>query len=241
MKVTAKIERSIHSLQDGVAFRYQQLNIEQTEYVAATKALERLIRKGSVKRVSKGLFYKPRKSAFGLLGPGEKEILKHYLFQDGKRIAYVTGLSLYNRLGLTSQIPGTIKVASRAKRITTKIGSIAVKPIKSYVDVTDENFYLLEILDAIKDFKKIPDLNKRSAITILRNKIDTLQEKDLARIINYALNYPPRVKAFLGAILESTGKSNDTSSLKKSLNPLSTYHLGIKEDLLPTAPLWNIT
>ncbi|MFP4471320.1 MAG: DUF6088 family protein [Bacteroidales bacterium] len=240
MKVAEKIERKIKRMKEGKSFNYQQLGIDQREYSAAAKAIERLIKKGIVKRVNTGVFYKPKQSAFGELRPVEDELLKPYLFQDGKRIAYITGGSLYNRMGLTTQVPQTIKVASKVKRVTTKIGKTPVKPVKSYVDVTNENFYLLEILDALKDFKTISDLDKKSAITLLKNKIGTLSDNDRSKMIRYAMKYPPRATALLGAILELSNKNNGLESLKTKLNPLTTYKLGIKEEILPTAPNWNI-
>lgn len=240
MKVTEKIEQRINRMQVGTTFKYQQLGIDQSDYGAAAKAMERFIKKGMIKRVSTGVFYKPKQSAFGELKPREDELLKPYLFQDGKRIAYITGGSLYNRMGLTTQVSKTIKVASKVKRVTTKIGKTQVKPVKSYVDVTNENYYLLEILDALKDFKVIPDLDKKSAIALLKNKINKLSKNDQSKIIRYALKYPPRVIALLGAILELSKKKDGLESLRTNLNPLTTYNLGIKKETLPTAPEWNI-
>ena len=240
MKVAEKVERKINGMKEGTTFKYQQLGITQSEYSAATKAIGRLIKKGIIKRVSTGVFYKPKRSAFGELRPREEELLKPYLFQDGKRIAYITGGALYNRMGLTTQVPKTIKVASKIKRVTTKIGKTQVKPVKSYVDVTNENYYLLEILDAIKDFKTIPDLDKKAAITLLKKKISTLSDNDRSKMIRCALKYPPRTIALLGAILELSKEKNGLEGLKKSLNPLTTYKLGIQIDTLPTGPKWNI-
>ena len=167
MKVAQKIEKQISKIKEGTTFTYQQLSIEQSEYSAATKAIERFIEKGIIKRVSTGIFYKPKQTIFGELKPNEEELLKSYLYQNNKRIAYITGTSLYNRMGLTTQVSKSIKIASRDKRITVSIGNIKGVPVKSYVDVTDKNFYLLEILDALKDFKKIPDLDTSSAIKII--------------------------------------------------------------------------
>lgn len=143
-------------------------------------------------------------------------------------------------MGLTTQVPKTIKVASKVKRVTTKIGITQVKPVKSYVDVTNDNYYLLEILDALKDFKIIADLDKKSAITLLKNKISQLSENDRLRMIRYALKYPPRATALLGAIMELLEIKSSLESLKTNLNPLTTYKLGIKKETLPTAPNWNI-
>lgn len=240
MKVTEKIEKKINRMQEGTTFNYQQLNIAPNEYSAATKAIERLIERKVIKRVSTGLFYKPKKTAFGELRPREEELIKPYLFVNNKRIAYITGIALYNRMGLTTQIPKIIKVASRSKRITISSGSIQAKPAKSYVDVTNDNYYILEVLDVLKDFTKIPDLDKKMVIKILLNKLSELSKKDIIRMIKYDLQYPPRTRAFLGALLSELNLKKETNILKQSLNPLTIYELGINEKLLPTAPKWFI-
>jgi predicted transcriptional regulator of viral defense system len=240
MKVAQKIEKQIKKLKEGTTFKYQQLSIESNEYSAAAKAIERLIEKGIIKRVSTGVFYKPKQTIFGELKPNEEELLKPYLFQNNKRIAYITGVSLYNRMGLTTQVPRNIKIASRDKRITVSVGNIKGSPVKSYVDVTDKNFYLLEILDVLKDFKKIPDLDKSSGIKIISNQLKKLNTKEIKQLIDCALSYPPRVKAFLGALLEQIDFSIKLKTLKKSLNPLSEYNYGINKKTLSTITNWNI-
>ena len=242
MKVAQKIENKIKTLKEGTTFKYQQLSIESNEYSAAAKAIERLIEKGIIKRVSTGVFYKPKQTIFGELKPNEEELLKPYLFQNNKRIAYITGVSLYNRMGLTTQVPRNIKIASRDKRITVSVGNIKGNPVKSYVDVTDKNFSLLETLDALKDFKKIPDLDKNSGIKIISNQLKKLNTKEIKQLIDYALSYPPRVRAFLGALLEQINFFIDSElkTLIKSLNPLSEYNYGIDKKILPTITNWNI-
>lgn len=239
MKVTLKIQKQISAIPQGATFTYEQLAIKPEEYVAAAKAIERLIAKGNIKRVSTGIFYKPRKTVFGELKPNEEELLNPYLFAKGKRIAYITGISLYNRMGLTTQIPKSIKIASRDKRIAVSRGNVKATPVKSYVDVTDKNFYLLELLDVLKDFKQIPDLDKISAIKIILKKLEELNPAETKSLIKCSLAYPPRVRSFLGALLESIDTSTDLAPLKKSLNPLSEYDYGI-ESILPTAENWDI-
>src|SRR5690606_28656170 len=112
---------------EGTTFKYQQLGITATEYSAAAKALERLIEKDLIKRITTGVFYKPKKSIFGELRPSETEIIKPYLYERGKRIAYITGTALYNNMGLTTQVPKNVKVASRCKRIYINSGIIKAK------------------------------------------------------------------------------------------------------------------
>lgn len=240
MNVAKKIEKKINCIPEGTTFKYQQLDIEPDEYSAAAKAIERLIARETIKRVSTGLFYKPKKTVFGELRPKEEELIKPYLFIHGKRIAYITGTALYNRMGLTTQVPKTIKVASKGMRISISAGSVQAKPVKSYIDVSDDNYKLLEILDVLKDFLKIPDLDKKMAIKYLLKKLKDLPEKDKPRIIKYALHYPPRARAFLGALLSKLKHNQDASALRQSLNPFTIYELDIKIELLSTITSWNI-
>jgi hypothetical protein len=240
MKVAQKIERIINEIAEGTSFGYKDLDIFPNEYATAAKAIERIVKKGLIKKLAKGKFYKPQQTIFGELKPSEEELLKPYLFEDGHRIAYISGVYLYNQMGLTTQIPVLIKVASQTKRIYINIGSIHARPIKSYAKVTDENYRMLGFLDAMKDFKNIPDLNIKSAVKIFLNQLSELKTKEISELINLAILYPPRVRAFLGALLDSLGNYNEINKLKESLNPLSKYELGISSNILKNAQEWNI-
>jgi len=241
MNVSDKIRKKVKKIPNGTTFTYKDLSIERSEFAAASKAVERLIRAGVFKRVSTGVFYKPEITVFGELRPTEEELLKSYLFDNGQRIAYITGVSLYNKMGLTTQVPSLIKIACKTKRITATIKGIIIKPVKSYVDVNNKNYHLLEVLDAIKDFKIIPDIDKKSALSTLKNMVISFSEKELGNLVKYSLLYPPRTRAMLGAILESLGEFKYLEKLKSSLNPFSSYKFGIKNSRLSTASKWSIS
>jgi hypothetical protein len=55
-----------------------------------------------------------------------------------------------------------------------------------------------------------------------------------------ALDYNPATRALLGAIVEQNFSSVPIASLKKSLNPLSKYKLGITDKVLPNKLNWFI-
>lgn len=240
MKVTEKIEKKLLKMPDGTTFKYQELGIDPQEYTAAAKALERMIKKGVISRASTGLFYKPKKTAFGMLRPNEGELLKPYLFSKGKRIAYITGNALYNRMGLTTQVPKTIKVASMNKRIATKIGSVQVKPVKSYVEVTDDNYSLLELLDVLKDFKKITDSDKEEALRFMLQKMKELSSTERQRLVQIAIKYPPSHRALTGALLNELNPKKPIEELKKGINPLTIYKFGISKKQLSNLEYWNL-
>lgn len=240
MKLTQNIRNKIKELPEGKTFGYADLGIAAEDYQTAAKVMERLQSKGIVKKISKGVFYKPKQTVFGELKPDYNEQLRTYLFENGKRIAYETGFSLYNRLGLTTQMAFRIKIASRSKRISINRGALKADAVKSYAEVTDRNYELLGFLDAFKDIKRIPDSNVKTSVKILSGKIKDLDEKQIVEMLKYAILYPPRVRALLGAILENANNTVNLQKLKESLNPLSSYELGLKESDLPTLKTWNI-
>lgn len=240
MSLASEIRTRINKFPEGKTFGYSDLLIAKEDYVTAAKALERLQKEGLIKKMSKGVFYKPKQTVFGELKPDYTEMLRPYLFEKGKRVAYETGYSLYNRLKLTIQVAFRIKIASRDRRISVNNGALKIDTVKSYVDVTDANYKLLELLDALKDIKHIPDASPNNSIVILSSLINKLNDKQIAEMIKYALSYPPRVKALLGAVLENINSQVSTSKLKQSLNPLTKFELGIKKSVLPTINNWNI-
>ena len=241
MPLATDIRMRIKNLPEGKTFGYNNLRIAREDYTTAAKALERLQKQGIIKKVSKGVFYKPEQTVFGELKPDYSELLRSYLFENGKRIAYETGTSLYNRMGLTTQLAFRIKIASRGKRININRGTLKADAVKSYAEVTDSNYETLGILDAFKDMKRIPDCSETQAVSRLSAIVKKLNDKQIASLIKYALLYPPRVRALVGAILENNDSNlRGLEKLKASINPLTIFKLGLKETELPNKSKWYI-
>jgi len=241
MNITTAIKNKVTRIDTGEVFTYDTLSIPQSEFSAAAKALSRMVANGVIKRYKNGMYYKPKQTVFGELKPREDELLKNYLFENDKQIAYVTGTRLYNQLGLTTQVSNVVRLASKDKEIKTKIGNLVIKPAKSYVSVTKKNVPLLQLLDVMKDFKNIPDMDKKLGIDFLKEKIDNLSDADKDKLTSFAKSYPPKVRALLGAILEALSLDQLSKSLKENINYLSSYEFGISEKTLPAIINWNIT
>ncbi|MFY0712624.1 hypothetical protein J1D01_03025 [Seonamhaeicola sp. NFXS20] len=241
MTLTAQIRKKIEQFSDGKTFGYQDLCIDKRDFVSAAKAMERLQKEGLIKKISKGQFYKPQKTVFGDLKPNYTELLRPYLFQNNQRIAYETGTSLYNKLGLTTQIPFTIKIASRGKKINVNRENLKIRSVKSYAEITEDNYQILGLLDAFKDVKEIPDCSVAQAIKRLSVLLKKQSNTQIDNLIEYALLYPPRARALLGAILENNAYPiRKLEKLKNSLNPLTSIKLDIEEKELPTKKDWYI-
>lgn len=241
MALATEIRKQISQFPVGKTFGYADLRISKSEYATAAKALERLQKEHLIKKLSKGVFYKPEQTIFGELKPDYAELLRSYLFENGKRVAYETGASLYNRLGLTSQMAFRIQIAIRSKRIYIDRGSLNASAVKSYAEVTDENYQVLGLLDAFKDIKIIQDSSTSQIVRRLSAIVKNLNADQIALLIKYALVYPPRARALVGAILENIGiKERGMDDLKDSLNPLTKIKISVKETDLPTKTNWYI-
>jgi predicted transcriptional regulator of viral defense system len=241
MKVTDKIVAKINRIDTGDVFGYDTLGLTSDEIIAGSKALSRLVDKGVIKRARKGYYYKPKVSVFGEQKPREDVLLSLYLFEKNKQVAYITGTRLYNRLGLTTQVPSSIRVASLDRQVKGKVGNVVIKPAKSYVKVTTDTIKYLELLDVIKDLNTIPDLQKSDGLVYLKKTIYNFETIELKKLITYGVAYPPKVRALLGAILEAMNVDTaNLSLLKKSINPSSSYDFGISPKMLSTVNSWNI-
>ena len=106
--------------------------------------------------------------------------------------------------------------------------------------ITSNSIPLLQILDSIKLIKQIPDTTVDKSIGILKKHITQLDEKGLSTIVKLSMKYPPRVKALLGAILESINNDKYIGELKQSLNPTSTYSIGLNDSTDINPNNWNI-
>ncbi|PRD48504.1 DUF6088 family protein [Sphingobacterium haloxyli] len=241
MSLSAQIRNIIKRLPNGKTFGYDDLRIPKERYTSAAKALERLQKEHLIKKVSKGVFYKPEKTVFGELEPDYNELLRPYLFENGKRVAYETGITLYNRLGLTTQMAFRTKIASRSKRINIDRKALKADAVKSYAEVSDSNYAILGLLDAFKDIKRIPDSSVSQTIWRLSIVLKELTPNQIESLIRYALLYPSRVRALVGAVLQNNRyQGKGLEKLKDSLNPLTIIKLDLEQSELPTKNNWYI-
>lgn len=240
MKVSEYIAYTLDRLPKGYVFTYSDFITEVNKKEAVIKALNRMVVSGKIAKLSKGKYYKPENTPFGNLQPKQAQIVKDLLEDNGRITGYLTGYSIYNQLGLTTQVSNTIQIGKNEIRPSFKRERYTISFIKQKNTITKENIPLLQILDAIRYIKRIPDstieLSCRRLLAILGN----LLEKDKITLVRLALKYPPVTRALLGAMLDQLKQTDLTQSLLKSLNPITKYKLpGVAKILLSTEK-WNI-
>jgi len=240
MKVTEYIEFKIDRLPKGYVFTYDDFITEVSKKEAVIKALNRMVALDKIAKLSKGKYYKPEGTVFGNLQPNQSQVVKDLLENDGKVIGYLTGYSIYNQLGLTSQVSNTIQIGKNETRPEFKRERYTISFIKQKNIITKDNIPLLQILDAIRFIKKIPDANTASSCKRFLAILNDLSESDKTTMVRLALKYPPVTRALLGALLCETGESKLTDSLQKSLNPITVFKLPGVSKVLLMSEKWNI-
>ena len=157
MKTTDYIAVTIDRLPKGYVFTYDDFTTEVNKKQAVIKALNRMVVSGKIAKLAKGKYYKPEQTVFGTLRPNEFQVVKDLLEDGGRVIGYLTGYSIYNQLGLTTQVSNTIQIGRNEIRPMLKRERYTIKFIKQKNTITKENVSFLQFLDAIRYIKKIPD------------------------------------------------------------------------------------
>jgi hypothetical protein len=240
MKITDYISYTIDRLPKGYVFTYADFITEVNQKEAVIKALNRLVAAGKIAKLSKGKYYKPETTPFGNLQPDQTQVVKDLLEENGKTVGYLTGYSIYNSLGLTTQISNTIQIGKNEVRPAFKRGQYTISFIKQNNIITKENIPLLQILDAIRYIKKIPDTTISKSCERLLVLLKNLTDSETSTLVRLSLKYPPSTRALLGTLLDTIQTDNITEPLHKSLNPITKYKLPGVKNLFPEADKWNI-
>ncbi len=240
MSISKDVERKVMRMPRGQVFGYEELPVYKESPTAVIKAVGRMVNERKLERVSKGKFYVPEKGLLGPRKPSDSEFIKSVLYKGGRLYGYITGLAIYNKLGLTTQIPRTITVACNGSRLTKEFGTIRIKTIVVTAPVKEQDVKLLQFLDVLKDIKKIPDADINQSLKVMRRNICGLQPTERKRIVKLAKQYySAQVKALLGLLISDCDPDFKVRE-ELALNPTTTYKLKLDNNIWPKARNWNI-
>ena len=240
MSVTGNIKAMVSRLPKGYVFTYTDVIREASQKEAAIKALNRMVNSGKLGKIAKGKYYKPETSIFGELKPEQKQVVKDLLEENGKVTGYLTGFSMFNRFGLTTQVSNTIQIGKKEVRPRFKRERYQISVIKQKNTITKKNILLLQILDSIRLIKRIPDTPTEIACRRLTSIVKALPEEEKRNMVALAMKYPPATRALLGAILDELNETAISEPLIKTLNPITKFKLPGSEEALRTTEKWNI-
>jgi hypothetical protein len=193
-------------------------------FPAVAQTLSRLARAGDLQRVSKGLYYRPRKTAFGMSRPNP-ELLRAKGAET--RTIFPSGLTAANQLGFSTQVPAREEVATtRGSLPRAMVGDKALVHTRRPEAWTKLSEQEAALLDLIRRRAEASELSPEETVAKLLELLHA--EGRFERLVRVAKHEPPRVRAMLGALGEALGKDAKTlESLKSSLNPLTRFDFGI--------------
>lgn len=149
--------------------------------------INRLVKDDKLVQFIKGIYYKPLKGTFGnkLLNIN-KVIDKKYICDKNGKKGYFSGAYLFNKLGLTTQIPKDMLIVTNecpnANDYNNKnLGVIIRKP---KIEINEDNYKYLQLFDVLinKDDIKIDVDNEKKIIY----KFIKDNELDFEKIFEYA-------------------------------------------------------
>lgn len=149
--------------------------------------LNRLVKEGKIVQFTKGIYYKPIKGTFGkkILNVN-KVITKKYIYDNKGQKGYYSGAYLFNKIGLTTQIPKEILIVTNecpnANDYKNKNLGVTIRRPK--LKITEKNYKYLQLFDILinKDNIKIEVKNEKKIIY----KFIKDNELEFEKIFEYA-------------------------------------------------------
>lgn len=243
MSIQQSIQKKIDRFAPGKIITYRNLSdLHEACPSAVAKGMERLVRKGVLVRQRPGVFYKPEQGRFGPLALQESEILRQFMFEDGRLTGYLSGPDAFRALGITTQVANTVTIATPRIRRRVELEGLSIRFLQSRVKTIQQgDIPKLQLLDAMSRIRKVPDVDIDKAVKKMIAILADYSDKDRERVFLLAKKYGPRVKALLGAILQDIGRDDLAMQLKSRLNPSTAYKIGVSADVLPNKTEWSIS
>ncbi len=236
LAMSERVARKIERGESGRLWTYSDFSPLPETAVAA--ALSRLVKRGLLLRVRKGVYYKPKKSRFGPTTPDAASVAAAVLKRRGIR-AVSTGLPAYNALGLTTQVSPVLTFAVGRRIGSLRTGVPGRIRLRSVVAVRSLKPAERAVLDALRDLKSIPDAPPKESI---RRIAELFRNHRLSfeRVAIASLREPPRVRALVGTMGTILGENHALlQRLRSTLNKTTTFKLGLSPHF-PEARAWGI-
>jgi hypothetical protein len=203
---------------------WQLEDFRDLPFQAVAKAFSRLMREGLLQRLSKGVYYRSRQTAFGKSLPSPAAIQK---LASRRKTVFPSEIAAANLLGFTTQTARRGEVSTSALSLPRKLmGSgtvIHTRRPEAWAHLSEADAALLDFL---RRGGKTSGLSPEETV---RRTLALLSEPGrFDRLLKVADSEPPRVRAMLGAVGEQTGKPPAAlRRLRASLNPLSRFEFGL--------------
>ena len=154
MDVMELIDKYVSTYEIGTPIYSNNIcNFVLTKGIVKTNVINEYINRYEEKhddfvRYRKGIYYKAIKTPFGYSNINYNKLIADLYLNDSNNVyGYISGPSLANKIGLTTQLPKDEYIVTNNNRIVSDIDNI--KLVKPVVNVTKDNYKILQVLDLL--------------------------------------------------------------------------------------------
>jgi hypothetical protein len=192
-------------------------------FTAVAQALSRRTKQGVIERLSKGVYFRGRATAFGQSKPNPAAIQK---LASRRSSVFPSGTSAANLLGFSTQTARQGEVSTSALSLPRKlVGSdtlIHTRRPSAWIGLSQDDAALLDFLRRKGLTSELSPADTARRLLMLLSKDGRYQ-----RLLKIAATEPPRVRAILGAAGKEIGIDDERlRRIRQSLNPLSRFDFG---------------
>jgi len=173
-----------------------EINYEDYSRPWVLKELKKLVDSGEMKRFDRGIYYFSEKTPWGEDSTlSSRKIAMRRFISDGDEVyGYITGLSLWNMSGLSTQVPNMLEVATNNETTRVRdiyIGYQRVRARKSRTEITKDNVRTLQLLDLMCVMQSPAEMDETEQI-MLKKFVKKAKQAGVTResITKYARIFP---------------------------------------------------
>lgn len=217
MKYRDKIIKYFEELPPGSVVSANQLyekGFSKMTEAAFFKAMERLAKEGSLKRVGKGLYaaaaaydkvpdnksFEGRNKYAGNADTKTAEVMLNYFFGENNDNGMYIGQKLYVKYGITDVNSDEIMLYSNIiTKDTCNVGNIHVKRVD--IELTYKNTKIIEALEIMQNFNNIEGLNKARFARFAKQFSKIYDDEAAVYVITHT-KYKKSTIAFMKKVLD---------------------------------------
>lgn len=173
---------------------FSDLELGNRTKSALTQQLKTLCNQGLLMKYDKGIYYIPKMTLLHTtVGPNADMVARYRYISRGDRIeGFYSGNSFANQLGITTQVPRIVEIVSNNTNSSdrkVRIGNRFFYVKKPVVQITNENIYVLQMLDLLKNLDAYLDYSYAEAKAKFADyiSIHEIRKKD---VDHYIRKYP---------------------------------------------------
>lgn len=212
-----------NQIEAGGERTWRLTDFENMPFTAVAQTLSRLFRLGMIQRLGKGLYYKPRQTAFGPSKPNPSQLRSLPILGKG---IFPAGCAAANLLGFSTQHAAKLEIATNGLSLPRLlVGNETIIHTRRPESWQELSVKEAAILDFLRQKGSFSEFSPEETVNKLLKLVD--EAGQFKHLLQIGISEPPRVRAILGAIGQELGYSEkQLMDLRKSLNPLSKFDFG---------------